>query len=183
MNIYYDVEDNHYRTYPDGDIATIDQMRELIEDKNLSVVKLQQENKHLDGVNCKLRRKIGQLEDNQVRTLNKIRDFINNANCELQESKYSNDNHGLYWELFRKDLTNIQKLIKGINTDEYVTIPKYREKELLNLEDNWNNLKEYLHNADVVADYSENYDGHFINYDELIDKMREIEGGDSNVKD
>ena len=33
MNIYYDVEDNHYRTYPDGDIATIDQMRELIEIK------------------------------------------------------------------------------------------------------------------------------------------------------
>lgn len=28
------------------------------------VKQLQQENKHLDGVNCKLRRKIGQLEDN-----------------------------------------------------------------------------------------------------------------------
>lgn len=154
---------------------------EYIMKKLDSIDKLQQENKHLDGVNCKLRRKIGQLEDNQVRALNKIRDFINNANCELQESKYSNDNHGLYWELFRKDLTNIQKLIKGINTDEYVTIPKYREKELLNLEDNWNNLKEYLHNVDVVVDYSENYDGHFINYDELIDKMQELEqGSDSN---
>ncbi len=47
MNIYYDVEDNHYRTYPDGDIATIDQMRELIENENLSIVKLQQENKQL----------------------------------------------------------------------------------------------------------------------------------------
>ena len=47
MNIYYDVEDNHYRTYPDGDIASIDQMRELIENKNLSIVKLQQENKKL----------------------------------------------------------------------------------------------------------------------------------------
>ena len=47
MNIYYDVEDNHYRTYPDGDIATIDQIRELIENKNLSIVKLQQENKQL----------------------------------------------------------------------------------------------------------------------------------------
>ena len=47
MNIYYDVEDNHYRTYPDGDIATIDQMRELIENKNVSIVKLQQENKQL----------------------------------------------------------------------------------------------------------------------------------------
>ena len=49
MNIYYDVEDNHYRTYPDGDIATVDQMRELIENKNLSIAKLQQENKKLNG--------------------------------------------------------------------------------------------------------------------------------------
>lgn len=47
MNIYYDVEDNCYRTYPDGDIATIDQMRELIENKNLSIIKLQQENRIL----------------------------------------------------------------------------------------------------------------------------------------
>ena len=47
MNVYYDVEDNHYRTYPDGDIATVDQMRELIENKNVSIVKLQQENKIL----------------------------------------------------------------------------------------------------------------------------------------
>ena len=47
MNVYYDVEDNHYRTYPDGDIATIDQMRELVENKNLSIVKLQQENQEL----------------------------------------------------------------------------------------------------------------------------------------
>lgn len=56
MNIYYDVEDDCYRTYPDGDIATIDQMKELIENKNLSILKLQQENKHLDEVNCKLRK-------------------------------------------------------------------------------------------------------------------------------
>ena len=47
MNVYYDVEDNYYRTYPDGDIATVDQMRELIENKNVSIVKLQQENKIL----------------------------------------------------------------------------------------------------------------------------------------
>lgn len=47
MNIYYDVEDNCCRTYPDGDIASIDQMRELIENKNVSIVKLQQENKQL----------------------------------------------------------------------------------------------------------------------------------------
>lgn len=46
----------------------------------------------------------------------------------------------------------------------------------------WNELKKYLHNVDVVVDYSENYDGHFINYDELLDKMKELENGDSNVE-
>ena len=73
------------------------------------LLRLIEENKHLDEVNCKLRRKIGQLEDN------------------------------------------------------------------------WNKLRKYLHNVDVVVDYSENYDGRFINYDELLDKMQEIEkGSDSN---
>lgn len=54
------------------------------------------------------------------------------------------------------------------------------DKEIYQLKDNWNKLKEYLHNVDVVIDYSENYDGRFINYDELIDKMQEIEESDSN---
>lgn len=60
---------------------------------------------------------------------------------------------------------------------------KYTDLQQKNkqLKDNWNKLKEYLHNVDVVIDYSENYDGRFINYDELIDKMQEIEqGSDSN---
>ena len=51
------------------------------------------------------------------------------------------------------------------------------QQENKQLKDNWNKLKEYLHNVDVVVDYSENYDGHFINYDELIDKMQELEQG------
>lgn len=54
--------------------------------------------------------------------------------------------------------------------------------ENCNLEDNWNKLKGYLHNVDVVVDYSENYDGHFINYDVLMDKMQEIEQG-SGIND
>lgn len=59
-----------------------------------------------------------------------------------------------------------------------------QRQEISDLEDNWDELKEYLHNVDVVVDYSENYDGHFINYDELIDKMQKLEqGSDSNVKD
>lgn len=53
--------------------------------------------------------------------------------------------------------------------------------EKIDIEDNWNKLKEYLHNVDVVIDYSENYDGRFINYDELVNKMQELEqGSDSN---
>lgn len=56
-----------------------------------------------------------------------------------------------------------------------------QRQEISDLEDNWDELKEYLHNVDVVVDYSENYDGHFINYDVLIDKMQKIEqGSDSN---
>lgn len=56
-----------------------------------------------------------------------------------------------------------------------------QRKEISDLEDNWDELKKYLHNVDVVVDYSENYDGHFINYDELIDKMQKLEqGSDSN---
>lgn len=51
------------------------------------------------------------------------------------------------------------------------------QQENKQLKDNWNKLKEYLHNADAVIDYSENYDGKFINYDELIDKMQELEQG------
>lgn len=66
-------------------------------------------------------------------------------------------------------ITNVQKY----NIDELLSYKKYK--------DNWVKLKEYLHNVDVVIDYSENYDGSFINYDELINKMQELEqGSDSN---
>lgn len=66
-------------------------------------------------------------------------------------------------------ITDVQKY----NIDELLSYKKYK--------DNWDELKEYLHNVDVVVDYSENYDGHFINYDELIDKMQKLEqGSDSN---
>ena len=54
------------------------------------------------------------------------------------------------------------------------------QQENKQLKDNWNKLKEYLHNVDVVIDYSENYDGRFINYDELIDIIQEIEQGSDN---
>ena len=125
-----------------------------------------------------------QLKDNQVRAMNKIRDFINNANCEIKEGKYSNDNHELYWKLFRKKLTNIQKLIKGINTDEYVNIPKYREEELLNLEDNWDKLKDYIRET-KLKEFEKSYGKRFgktftqaevIVCNMILDKMQELEG-------
>ena len=118
-----------------------------------------------------------QLKDNQVRAMNKIRDFIDDANCEIKESKYSNDKHGLYWELFRKDLTNIQKLIKGINTDEYINIPKYREKELLNLEDNWNKLKEWVNKHYDYYMNEEDYIGGRLCFTDMKNKMQELEQG------
>jgi F0F1-type ATP synthase beta subunit len=54
------------------------------------------------------------------------------------------------------------------------------QQENKQLKSQWCKLKEYLHNVDVVIDHSENYDGRFINYDELVNKMQEIEGSDSN---
>jgi hypothetical protein len=53
------------------------------------------------------------------------------------------------------------------------------KQENKQLKSQWNKLKEYLHNVDVVIDHSENYDGRFINYNELVNKMQEIEGSDN----
>lgn len=86
MNIYYDVEDNHYRTYPEGDIATIDQMRELIENKNLSIAKLQQENKQLKG------------------KLSKIETLIINHNCDTGDIYYKYNSKFLKSELKQRIL-------------------------------------------------------------------------------
>ena len=91
MNIYYDVEDNHYRTYPDGDIASIDQMRELIENKNLPIVKLQQENK--------------QLKDNW----NKLKVYIK---TEIPEDVFIDT------EWFVSILDKMQELEKGSDSNE-----------------------------------------------------------------
>lgn len=60
--------------------------------------------------------------------------------------------------------------------DDYI---KQLEQENKQLKSQWCKLKEYLHNVDVVIDHSENYDGRFINYDELVNKMQELEGSDN----
>ena len=79
MNVYYDVEDNHYRTYPDGDIATVDQMRELIENKNVSIVKLQQENKIL--------KENAENNDKVVDKVNWENQLLKKENKQLKEEK------------------------------------------------------------------------------------------------
>ena len=76
----------------------------------------------------------------------------------------------------KDDKGNKFTLIQTERIDMQVELNKTIEK----LFNNWNKLKEYLHNVDIVIDYSENYDGRFINYDELIDKMQELQESDSN---
>ena len=88
---------------------------------------------------------------------------------EFQTTNYKNDSIILH---FYRILNN------------FILKLQLENKKFKKLKNNWDELKKYLHNVDVVVDYSENYDGHFINCDELIDKMQELEQGrDSNVKD
>lgn len=74
-----------------------------------------------------------------------------------------------------------EELIEAIGRADVLLefMPKIKQLKQENekLKDNWNKLKEYLHNVNVVIDYSENYDGRFINYDELINKIQELEQG------
>lgn len=73
-------------------------------------------------------------------------------------------------ECQNKKQTQIYKNSKEVNK---------LKQENKQLKSQWNKLKEYLHNVDVVIDHSENYDGRFINYNELVNKMQEIEGSDN----
>ena len=81
------------------------------------------------------------------------------------------------YELLQQENKQLQErmeyLERSNNRREDIIIEQ--RQEISDLEDNWDELKEYLHNVDVVVDYSENYDGHFINYDELVNKMQELE--------
>ena len=87
MNIYYDVEDNHYRTYPDGDKANDNQIEEMVEGKKLSIIKLQQENQ--------------QLKERINKALNKIDNMFNKGN----------DNTII------DDLLELNKILKGSDND------------------------------------------------------------------
>ena len=51
-NLFYSLEDGKYYTYPDGDEATGIQIREVIEDNERSISKLQQETEKLKKQYC-----------------------------------------------------------------------------------------------------------------------------------
>ena len=85
---------------------------------------------------------------------------------------YSQEDLDLILELEKQENEELQQENKQLKIQISA-----REEVCNRLESNWNKLKEYLHNVDAVIDYSENYNGRFINYDELIDKMQELEQG------
>ena len=110
------------------------------------------------------------LNNNQVKALNRIKDFINSSKCEIKEGYYSNDNHSLYWKIFRKFAEELQKKIKGIDTTDYVYIPKWREEELLNKEERIDKAIELINKAlNTNSDYVEYEFGTELLRQELLD--------------
>ena len=117
--------------------------------------------------------KIYENYSNEVERMQKCIDELQKENQQLKDELKSKPDAQI---TLQDDKGNKFMVIQTERIDMQVELNKTIEK----LFNNWNKLKEYLHNVDVVIDYSENYDGRFINYDELIDKMQELEGSDSN---
>lgn len=158
MNVYYDVEDNHYRTYPDGDIATVDQIRELIENKNLSIVKLQQENKIL--------RDNAEYNDKVVDKVNWENMLLKKENKQLKIQ--INTKEEKYRELEDK-YKELDKMCELYSKSLY-------NAELNQYKNNWNKLKEYIK---TIYKGCPPYEKEVLMF--LTDKMHELEqGSDSN---
>lgn len=94
MNIYYDIESNCYRTYPDGDKANDNQIKEMVEGKKLSIIKLQQENQ--------------ELKDNW----NKLKEFVLKKQAVLFNTEYT------CYSNYSNILDKMQELEQGSNSDE-----------------------------------------------------------------
>ena len=87
------------------------------------------------------------LKQNQVKVLNRIRDFINSSKCEITEGSYCDDKHSQYWKMFKQFAEELQDKIKGLDTKYYVYIPKWREQELLNQEEQLEDYKSRVEKA------------------------------------
>ena len=125
------------------------------------ITNLQQENKRL--------------KQNQVKVLNRIRDFIHSSKCEIVEGYYCDDKHSQYWEMFKQFAEELQDKIKGLDTKYYVYIPKWREQELLSKEEQ---LKDYKSRIEKAVEYLKSnednlfmsFSDDFLDHDELLDK-------------
>lgn len=125
--------------------------------------------KNLEQENKQLKEEIEEYK-NPIKYFKYANKNVTEENKQLKEQLVvTQDNE----ETFRLEMEDITQIL-GLDEDALFDDVKAYARSL---KDNWNKLKEYLHNVDVVVDYSENYDGHFINYDELIDKMQELEKG------
>ena len=117
----------------------------------------------------------GNGKDMQIEVYEQLIEQLQQENKKLKEQLLVAQTNEETFRLEMKDITQTLGLDENTLFDDVKAYVR-------SLKDNWNKLKEYLHNVDVAIDYSENYDGHFINYDELIDKMQELERGVSDER-
>lgn len=138
---------------PNGFGEASEDVRQYITDLNDEIIGLQQENE--------------KLKNNQVKVLNRIRDFINSSKCEIMEGSYCNDKHSQYWEMFKEFAEELQDKIKGLDTKDYVYIPKWREEELLNQEEQ---LEVYKSCIEKAIEYIKNnwYSKNTTNIDNVV---------------
>ena len=105
-----------------------------------------QDNLLLDYI-TNLQQENERLKQNQVNALNRIRDFINTSKGEIIEGSYCNDMHSQYWKMFKQFAEELKKKIKGLDTKDYVYIPKWREQELLSQEEQLEDYKSRIEKA------------------------------------
>ena len=124
------------------------------------------------------------LKSKQVKTFNKIKDHIKACKCEITEGNYCDDKHSNYWQLFKEILEDIKIDLK--ENDDYVYIPKWREKELLEIEQENQKLVKVI---DELLNYiikkleEKKYDNDFERYtayEDILNKLTELKGGDEN---
>lgn len=156
-------------------VTLLQAIRELKEQdvKHACVTTEENINKLLNYI-TNLQKENEKLKDNQVRALNKIKDCISASKCEILEGNYSNDKHSQYWNLFNKQLKEIQKLIKGVNINQYINIPKYREKELLNKEEK---LEDYKQRNEKAIEYINLFKDDVRGLDDMV-LLNILKGGD-----
>lgn len=134
------------------------------------ITNLQQENKRL--------------KQNQVKVLNRIRDFIHTSKCEIVEGYYCDDKHSQYWEMFKQFAEELQDKIKGLDTKYYVYIPKWREQELLSKEEQLENYKSRIEKAvEILGRYkhlSSPTEEQIIEQEEIVENAYDILNGRSD---